>query len=118
MKDKDTFVCFRSWYDSIRFMSDEEQLKMFHIIFQYGLDGTLPGDDCPPICKAVFTAAIVPQSSGASARYAASVENGKKGGRPRKGAAKQQDAENEPKEPKTHTGSELPVIEHIPGTDF
>lgn len=58
------------------------QLEVYKALAEYGLTGEM-GDDLSPIAKALLTA-MIPTIDNANKRYVASVENGKKGGRPKK----------------------------------
>lgn len=58
------------------------QLEVYKALAEYGLTGEMR-DDLSPITKALLTA-MIPTIDNANKRYVASVENGKKGGRPKK----------------------------------
>lgn len=77
----DSFVFYRSYYEAIKELSVEDQSKLFIAICEYALDDKVPELD--GIAKIIFTL-IKPNIDGANKRYRASVENGKKGGRPPK----------------------------------
>ena len=79
---KDSFVFFRSFYEGILNLPKENQTEILIAICEYSLNNKIP-DDLSPVAKAMFTV-IKPNIDNASKRYRASVENGKKGGRPRK----------------------------------
>ena len=78
---KDSFVFYASFYEAISNLPGETQLEVYNAICKYALQGELP--ELSPIAKAMFTV-MRPVMDSASARYEASVANGKKGGRPKK----------------------------------
>jgi hypothetical protein len=78
---KDSFVFYASFYEAISNLPGETQLEVYNAICKYALLGELP--ELSPIAKAMFTV-MRPVMDAASARYEASVANGKKGGRPKK----------------------------------
>jgi len=72
--ERDSFIFYRSFYEAIKEIPDEEQIKVYKTISEYALNGTelqING-----ISKAIFTL-IKPQIDANTKRY----ENGKKGGR-------------------------------------
>lgn len=77
---RESFVFYASFYEAIKELPDNTQLELYTAICKYSLYGELP--ELSPISKALFTA-IKPNIDKAAARYVASVENGKKGGRPK-----------------------------------
>ena len=79
---KDSFVFYKSFYDSIKKIPEEYQLELYNAIFSYSLDG-IEQNDLSPIAEAMFIL-IKPIIDSSQKRYEASVENGKKGGRPLK----------------------------------
>ena len=72
----------KSFYDSINALDESMQLEVYKALAEYGLTGEMR-DDLSPITKALLTA-MIPTIDNANKRYVASVENGKKGGRPKK----------------------------------
>lgn len=78
---KDSFVFYASFYEAISNLPGETRLEVYEAICKYALQGELP--ELSPIAKAMFTV-MRPVMDAASARYEASVANGKKGGRPKK----------------------------------
>jgi hypothetical protein len=78
---KDSFVFYASFYEAISNLPGETQLEVYNAICKYALLGELP--ELSPIAKAMFTV-MRPVMDAASARYEASVANGRKGGRPKK----------------------------------
>lgn len=69
---KDSFVFYRSFYDAIDDLADEEQLKLYKAIFKLALDDE--EIELTGISKTVFKL-IKPQVKANNDRY----ENGKKG---------------------------------------
>ena len=80
--NRDSFVFYKSFYEAIKNIPEEEQLKLYNAICEYSLFDIIP--NLPDgIAKAMFIL-MKPNIDNANARYKASVENGKRGGRPRK----------------------------------
>ena len=78
---RDSIVFYRSYYEVIKELPDEQKLKVYEAIFEYGLnDNEVELDG---LIRAIFNL-TKPNIDSANARYEASVENGKKGGRPKK----------------------------------
>ncbi len=82
IQKKDGFIFYKSFYDSINALDESMQLEVYQALAEYGLTGEMK-DDLSPITKALLTA-MIPTIDNANKRYVASVENGKKGGRPKK----------------------------------
>lgn len=82
IQKKNGFIFYKSFYDSINALDESMQLEVYKALAEYGLTGEM-GDDLSPIAKALLTA-MIPTIDNANKRYVASVENGKKGGRPKK----------------------------------
>lgn len=79
---KDSFVFYKSFYEGIQAIKDKAiKCDIYEAICDYCLNGIEPENDS--FAKA-YLLAIKPMIDKASARYNASVENGKKGGRPKK----------------------------------
>ncbi len=76
------FLMLPSYYDAIRPLPDEQRLALYDAIMDYAFGGKEP-EDLPPILKGYFVL-LRPNIDSSARRYSASVENGKKGGRPRK----------------------------------
>lgn len=79
---RDSFVMFKNWFEAIDALPEEFQLEAYKSLSKYGLSGVIP-EDISPVTKAI----LISFSKGMEnniARYNASVENGKKGGRPKK----------------------------------
>lgn len=82
IQKKDGFIFYKSFYDSINALDESMQLEVYKALAEYGLTGEMR-DDLSPITKALLTA-MIPTIDNANKRYVASVENGKRGGRPKK----------------------------------
>ena len=79
---RDSFVMFKNWFEAIDALPEEFQLEAYKSLSKYGLTGIMP-EDISPVTRAI----LISFSKGMEnniARYNASVENGKKGGRPKK----------------------------------
>lgn len=79
---RDSFVIFKNWTDAINALPEEYQLETYKAVVAYGINGEIP-QNLSPIANAM----LISFSKGMEnsiARYSASVENGKKGGRPKK----------------------------------
>jgi len=71
-----------SYYDAILPLPDEQRLALYDAIMDYAFGGKEP-ENLSPILKGYFVL-LRPNIDSSAKRYAASVENGKKGGRPKK----------------------------------
>lgn len=76
-----SFVFYESFYEAVSALPEDEQAQAFHAICRYALYGELP--ELEGMSAAIFTL-VKPNIDAATKRYMASVENGKKGGRPPK----------------------------------
>lgn len=79
---RDSFVMFKNWSEAIDALPEEYQLECYKALSKYGLTGEMP-DGISSVTRAI----LISFSKGMEnniARYNASVENGKKGGRPKK----------------------------------
>lgn len=77
---RDSFVIFKNFVEAINALPEEYQLETYKAVMTYGLNGEIPQNLSP-----VANAMLISFSKGMEnsiARYAASVENGKKGGAP------------------------------------
>ena len=74
---RDSFVFYRSFYEAIKELTDEEQLTMYKALAKYALEGEL--DELTGVWKVVFTL-VKPQLDANNKKYT----DGKKGGRPPK----------------------------------
>ncbi len=78
---KESMIIYESAYKAISYLPDEKsQLEALKGLLEYGFYDTVPESDNPFI-KMIYVQAI-PSMRNAKERYDASVENGKKGGRP------------------------------------
>ncbi len=79
---RNSILIYRSHVESISKLNDPNlELEIYKAIFTYCLDGVEP--KLTGVADAIFTSIKV-NLDNAMKRYAASVENGKKGGRPKK----------------------------------
>ena len=78
---RDSFVFYRSFAEVISMVPDaEDKITLLNALIEYGLNGTKPDLQYP--LSAMFKQ-MTSSIEGAQKRYQASVENGKKGGRPK-----------------------------------
>lgn len=78
----ESFIFYKSFYEAIRNIPKESQLELYNAICEYSFTNELVELE-DSIAKAMFIL-MKPNIDSANARYRASVENGKKGGRPKK----------------------------------
>ena len=76
------FVFQRSYYEALRGLDDETRLVILDAITDYAFTGVVP-EGLSPVASMCFTL-IKPTLDASISRYAANVENGKRGGRPKK----------------------------------
>lgn len=88
--ERESFVIYKSFYEAIKDLPDEDRLVLMDAIMEYGLYGIEP-EGLSPVPKCVFTL-IKPQLDANNRKY----ENGKKGGRPRKATPNQDGSEQQP----------------------
>ena len=96
---RESMVFYRSFYEAIKTLPDEERLRAYDYIMGYGLDGEEP--EGKTVAFGIFLMAR-PQIDANNRRY----ENGKKGGRPKTEIEPeniQAETEKEPKENQTET---------------
>ena len=93
MIKRDSFVFYKSFYDSIRELDPTDQVQIYNAIFQYQFDGSLA--DLKGVAKSIFTL-ILPLLDTNNKRY----ENGCKGGKPKNN---QNVTKNKPKDNQTLT---------------
>lgn len=78
---RDSFVFYRSFAEVISMIPDaEDKITLLNALIEYGLNGTEPDLQYP--LSAMFKQ-MTSSIAGAQKRYQTSVENGKKGGRPK-----------------------------------
>lgn len=80
-------VFFRSYYDALCDLPNDERLKMYDAILQYGFEGVIP--DLPPLLNGYF-ALIRPNMDSSRRRWEAAKKNGSLGGAPSKNQTKNQ----------------------------
>ena len=78
----ESFVFYRSFYEAINEVPEENQLELFKAICEYSLNNKLPKLE-NKISRVIFKL-IKPNIDSAKARYERAVEGGKMGGRPSK----------------------------------
>lgn len=93
---RESFVFYRSFYDAISHLPPDIQNEVYNAIFRYSFYGEDPEID--GTAKAIFTL-IKPNIDAATQRYAASVENGKKGGAPKGNQNAKKQPKNNLKQP-------------------
>lgn len=74
---RDSIVFYKSFYDGIKCLPPEEQIKAYNMVFEYAFNGTEPTEQS--LASVAYTL-IKPQIDANASRF----ENGKKGGRPKK----------------------------------
>ena len=79
---KDSMVIFRATADALSELDGSDYKAVMQAILSYGFDGVLPNFS-NPVCRMAWKFAK-PQIDACTRKYDASVENGKKGGRPKK----------------------------------
>lgn len=72
---RESFIFYKSFYDSIKDLGVEDQVQIYNAIFNYQFYGETT--ELKGVCKSIFML-IIPQLEANNKRY----ENGKKGGRP------------------------------------
>ena len=79
---RDSFVILKNWAAAIEELPEEYQLETYKALMSYGLTGQMP-ENVSAITKAMLVSFSVSMENNIN-RYNASIENGKKGGRPKK----------------------------------
>lgn len=92
---KDSIIFYRSFYESLKPLPNKSKFSAICAIIEYALDGTIP-KGLDSYASLAFGMAK-PVLDTTKNRYAACVENGKKGGRPRK-VKTQEKSEEKPDE--------------------
>ena len=96
---RESFLIFKNWDNAIRKAPDDVQLELYHAIMDYASTGEKPQGLSWQ--AEMLLESIEIQMENNIARYTASVENGKKGGRPRKNTENEEETqENQNKEEK------------------
>ena len=88
---RDSFVMFKNWSEAIDELPEEFQLETYKALSKFGLTGEIP-QGISPVAKAMLISFSRGMENNIK-RYNASVENGKKGGRPKKEEANQETTE-------------------------
>ena len=90
---KDSVVFYKSFFDAIEELPTKYQAAVYAAVCKYSFYGEIP--ELSGVAKALFI--IMKANIDASEkRYAAAVENGKKGGRPKKDSEKLEETEENP----------------------
>ena len=92
MKEMNNFVFFPSFLECVRNAPENERADIVYSIVQYGIYGKVPKKTTQSF-KIIFPA-IKPIIDASVKRYNAQIENGKKGGRPKKVKTQQKPNEN------------------------
>lgn len=87
-EDNKSFVFYKSFYEAISQIPPENQLEVYNAICKYSLEGKEP-ENLSGVAGAIFIL-IKPNIDSSQNRYKASIENGKRGGRPRKNGQNQE----------------------------
>ncbi len=113
MENKETFVMYKSYIDAVNKIPGEaDKLELLLAICNYSMTGVEPTFKSY-VADLVFTA-IKPSIDGASKRYQASVENGKKGGAPKGNSnAKKKQPKTTQEQPKETTQNNLYVYDDV-----
>lgn len=77
---RDSFIIFKNWAEAIETLPEEFQLETYRALVKYGINGVIP-EGISLIAKAMLVSFSRDMENN-FAKYAASVENGKKGGNP------------------------------------
>lgn len=88
MEKRESFVICRHWIDAINALPVENQLETYKALGEYGLTGQIP-QDISPLSHAILLA-FSKEMDNNIARYNASIENGRRGGRPSKKAEEEE----------------------------
>lgn len=100
---RNSFIFYRSFYEAINELSDEQQGRVYSAIFRFALNGEEP--ELTGVEKAIFTL-VKPQLEANNTRF----ENGARGGRPRKNT----ETETEPNHAETVEKQEETETERKP----
>lgn len=97
------FIFLASFADALRLLGDADRLAAYDALVAYAIDGVEP----PAGTAGAIVALMRPLLDASTSKYDAAVENGKKGGRPRKGQKKNQcETSEKPVENQTETSYE------------
>ena len=111
---RNSFVFYKSWVDALNELPDEYLIEGYKAVTYYGVNGKLP-KQISAVVKSLLTT-ISFEMDRCFKRYNASVENGKKGGRPRKNAPKIADKNEKINDKKNISIS--PKIKHLLGKNY
>lgn len=100
---RDSFVFYRSFYEAMQGLSDEEKGRCFEVLANYAINGVEPAG-LEPVERLFFTLAK-PQIDKNNQKY----ENGLKGGR----SKNQTETKNKPNENQTKTKHEANVNDNV-----
>ena len=113
---RESFVFYRSFYEAILELDNlEEQLELFSALCEYNFEGKKPQFKFKNT-KAMFRI-IQPLIDNATARYMASVENGKKGGAPLGNQNARKYPKNNLEQPKNNLNENDNVNENVNDND-
>lgn len=84
----DSFVCYKTWYESMQYVPEDNQLELFRSIFDYGFYGKEPVEDASTIVKVLF-----PNIKYAIDEQVNNYKHGCNGGRPLKNKPNEEVAE-------------------------
>lgn len=93
-KNRDSFVIFKNWTDAINALPEEYQLEAYKALIEYAITGEIPSQTTAVTKAILISFSVSIQNS--ICRHKASIENGKKGGRPKK-ASKENEGESKSK---------------------
>jgi hypothetical protein len=96
---RESFVFYSSFYEAIKELPEATQLELYNALCEYSFNDNLP--ELSPVAKAIFTV-MKPNIDRATARYLASVENGRKGGAPKGNSNARKQPKNNLKQPKNN----------------
>jgi hypothetical protein len=92
MANRKSFVFYRSYYEAIEKLPIKKQLTAYKTLLQYGLDGTEYKSKEPAVN--MIMSLIKPNIDTNIKKYEVSVENGKKGRKPKKKITEQDEVPN------------------------
>ena len=87
---RDGFIFYKSFYDAIKKLDDQQRLKCYDLIIEYGITGAAK-DESDNVVNAIFSL-IQPILDANYQRYL----NGKKGGKPKKNEGQQDENKDVP----------------------
>ena len=84
---RESFVFYKSFYEAIEKLPQKYGYELYRVICQYSLNGEVP--EMSGIAEAMFTL-MKANIDATEKKYISAIENGKKGGRPKKEAEEQE----------------------------